>query len=166
MKETATAEYELYYENDVMARLRWVKAQGSMAMGEAAGARWSFKRVGFFATRISVRYEGSDADLALFTANWKGDGSVTVTGNGDFAWKSTSFWKANYALTDKAGNVVLSIIHDDCVSPDVAKLTLGSGAVNTTIGTLLACLAMYVGLLAIEDGEEAGAVAVLMASIG
>jgi hypothetical protein len=59
---------ELRSGGEVLATLRWANACGSLATGEAAEGRWTFKRVGFFRTRITVRSAGTDFEIAEMTA--------------------------------------------------------------------------------------------------
>jgi hypothetical protein len=60
--------FELRSGRETLATLRWQTACGSLAAGEAAEGRWTFKRVGFFRTRITVRAAGSDLDMAEMSA--------------------------------------------------------------------------------------------------
>ena len=59
------AEYQLIADGKALASLRWEKALGSLARAEAADGRWTFKRVGFLRPRVTVRAEGSVADVAM-----------------------------------------------------------------------------------------------------
>lgn len=156
--------YELWGGQDLLARLSWTKESGSLAIGESARNVWSFKRIGFFATQVSVRVEGTEDTVAVFSPNWRGDGKVTLSDNRLFVWKSTVFWKANYQLTDESGTEVLSIKHSNSISPDTAEVRLGPVGIDNATLALLVMLAMYVGLLAIRDGADSAAmVAVLVA---
>jgi hypothetical protein len=156
--------YELWGGQDLLARLKWTKDSGSLAIGESAQNVWSFKRIGFFATQVSVRVEGTEDTVAMFSPNWRGDGKVTLSDNRGFVWKSTAFWKANYLLTDESGTVIFSIKHSSSISPDTAEVRLGPARVDNSTLALLVMLAMYVGVLAIQDGaDSATMVAVLVA---
>nr|MBN2278759.1 hypothetical protein [candidate division Zixibacteria bacterium] len=158
LKGISPAAYELYHGHDLLARLCWTKPCGSLATGESTNGTWSLKRIGFFATQVSIRREGSESDLGLFTPNWKGDGNVTIEGGKTFHWKSDSFWKANFTLTDEAGNVVLSMGHGGFATLEMAQITIGSSKIDNSTLTLLAILAMYVGVLAMEDGASMTAI--------
>ena len=147
-----------------LGHLRWEKGGGSLAVGETAHGSWSFKRVGFFATRVSVRPLGSESEIALFSPGWKGDGEVLLKGGKRLLWKSTSFWKADYPLTDEAGNIVLSSHASGSITPQTATVTLGPHAVDPATLSMLVILAMYVGVLAMsDDADTAAMVAVLVA---
>lgn len=156
--------YELWGGSDLLARLSWTKESGSLALGESANNVWSFKRIGFFATQVSVRVEGTEDTVAVFSPNWRGDGKVALSDKRVFIWKSTAFWKANYLLTDESGTEVLSIKHNSSISPDRAGVQLGPARLDNATLVLLIMLAMYVGVLAIQDDADSTAmVAVLVA---
>lgn len=65
---SAPRRFELRSGREVLATLHWHNPGGSLATAEAAEGRWTFKRVGFFRTRITVRVAGSDHDVAEMTA--------------------------------------------------------------------------------------------------
>lgn len=48
------------------AALQWASPFGTRANAQTAGGSWSFKRVGFWVPKVSVRLAGSDMNLALF----------------------------------------------------------------------------------------------------
>jgi hypothetical protein len=57
-------EYELRVGDDVAATLRFRSGFGSMAAGESADGRWTFKRVGFWHPQVTVRAHGAETDNA------------------------------------------------------------------------------------------------------
>ncbi|MBN2227693.1 MAG: hypothetical protein JW763_10045 [candidate division Zixibacteria bacterium] len=163
LKGTSCITYELYHENDPVARLYWTKPLGSLAIGESANGKWTFKRIGFFATPVSIRKEDAVSDFGLFNPNWKGDGYVTLEGGKTFYWKSNSFWKSNVILTDDAGNAVLTMNHNGTASLEMAQIITGSSKTDSATLTLLAILAIYVGVLAMQD--DGASLAAIIAAV-
>jgi hypothetical protein len=69
--------YELRAGDDLVATLRFRSAFGSFATAETAEDCWTFKRVGFWKTHVTVRRCGADEDLAVFHNNtWNGGGTM------------------------------------------------------------------------------------------
>ena len=86
--------YQLVENDEVFARLSFPKVFGSFAIAEAAGGTWTFKRVGFWHTRATVRKEGADTDLAVFEHNtWSGGGTLTLA-DGRKIQITTNFWQS------------------------------------------------------------------------
>ena len=54
-------EYELHAEGELLATLEFRSSFGSLATAMCADGCWTFKRVGFFQTKVSIRPCGSDS---------------------------------------------------------------------------------------------------------
>ncbi len=61
--------WELRAGDALLLRLEWVAERGSLARARSAGGRWTLKRVGFLAPRITARAEGAAANVAVLTAH-------------------------------------------------------------------------------------------------
>ena len=59
--QSARRAYQLLSRGQEIASLRFEKTCGSLATGTQDQDRWTFKRTGFFAPRITVRTNSSDA---------------------------------------------------------------------------------------------------------
>ncbi|MFL6293695.1 MAG: hypothetical protein ACJ759_22610 [Thermoanaerobaculia bacterium] len=57
-------EYELRADGEVAATLRFRSSCSSLATAESADGCWTFKRVGFWQNRMTVRACGSEAEIA------------------------------------------------------------------------------------------------------
>ena len=77
--------FELRIGDEVLATLRWETNFGSLATAETAEGRWTFKRVGFWRPKVTVRAAGSDADLAVFEPRWTGSGTLTLASGHSYA---------------------------------------------------------------------------------
>jgi hypothetical protein len=62
-------EYELRSGDECVARLKFRSSFGSYATAESNEGHWTFKRVGFWQTKVTIRARDSDADLAVFKNN-------------------------------------------------------------------------------------------------
>jgi hypothetical protein len=97
--------YELRTEDDLLATLCFESAFGSLATVETADGSWTFKRVGFFKPRVTVRESGAEVDLVVYTPRWTGsEGTLEFAGGRTFQWRSTNFWATRYEIGDASGN--------------------------------------------------------------
>ena len=77
--------YELRANAELAGTLGFRSAFGTFATGESGDGCWTFKRVGFFQTRATIRVCGEADDLAIFRNNtWSGGGTLEVRGGEKF----------------------------------------------------------------------------------
>jgi hypothetical protein len=70
-------DYELRSDADLLATLTFRNMFGTFATAESADGCWTFKRVGFWQNRASIRACGSDTDVAVFKNNtWDRGGTL------------------------------------------------------------------------------------------
>jgi hypothetical protein len=100
-------EYELQAGQELTARLRFRSSFGSFATAESADGCWTFKRVGFFQTHVSIRRCGDETDLAVFRNNtWKGGGTLEFP-SGFRYLATTNFWQTHLDFqTENGGSLV------------------------------------------------------------
>jgi hypothetical protein len=100
-------EYELQDGGEVVATLRFRSSFGSFATAESADGCWTFKRVGFWKTRVTVRASGSESDIASFRNNtWKHGGTLELP-DGRAYPANTNFWMTEYEFTTQSGEPLL-----------------------------------------------------------
>ncbi len=98
--------YELQSGTDVVATLTFRSAFGTMAEARSADGSWTFKRVGFWQTRATVRREDESHDLAVFEHNtWKGGGTLRIAG-GPEVLITTNFWQSRIEFQLPDGDVL------------------------------------------------------------
>ena len=86
--------YQLSDGQTTVAQLSFPRRFGSFARAETATGTFTFKRIGFWHTRATVRREGADTDLAVFEHNtWSGGGTLTLA-DGRVIRISTNFWQS------------------------------------------------------------------------
>src|SRR5262249_7418034 len=72
-------DFELKDGEATVARLSFRSLFGSYATAEVAEGSWTFKRVGFWQTYVSIRVAGSDAEIAGFrNSTWKFGGTLEL----------------------------------------------------------------------------------------
>jgi hypothetical protein len=88
-------EYNLYTgeSEEVVSTLKFRSSFGSLATAECADGCWTFKRVGFFQTRVTVRRCDSDEEIASFRNNTWTSGGILELPDGRTYRASTDFWK-------------------------------------------------------------------------
>jgi hypothetical protein len=59
-------EFELRADDETAATLRFRSSLGSLATAESGDGCWTFKRVGFWRTRVTIRACDGETDLAVF----------------------------------------------------------------------------------------------------
>jgi hypothetical protein len=88
-------DYELRSGSELVATLSLRSAFGTLAHAQSADGSWTFKRVGFWQTRATVREDGAARDLASFEHNtWRGGGTLRFA-DGRSLLVTTNFWQTH-----------------------------------------------------------------------
>lgn len=90
-------EYELRAGDEILATLRFKSSLGTLAAAEAAEGAWTFKRAGFWQTRITVRPRDGEREIAAFRPEWTGNGVLTLEGGRIYRWAGANFWRTHHA---------------------------------------------------------------------
>lgn len=99
--------FELHAGEELAATLRFRSSFGSLATGESADGCWTFKRAGFFQTRLTIRACGEETDIAVFRNNtWSGGGTLELPG-GRKLLATTNFWQTNLEFKTESGETLL-----------------------------------------------------------
>jgi len=100
-------EYELRAGDELVATTRFRSSFGSFAEAESAEGRWTFKRVGFWRTKATIRVSDSDVDLATFKNNtWSGGGTLE-TRDGQVLRATTNFWQTALDFETEDGQTLI-----------------------------------------------------------
>jgi hypothetical protein len=83
--------YELRAGAEVVATVRCAQWWGAPAVVEAGDSCWTFRRVGFWHPRVTVRVVGSETDLATFHARGMGRGMLDLSPTRRFQRVATIF---------------------------------------------------------------------------
>jgi hypothetical protein len=101
-------EYELQADGVVAATLRFRSSFGSFATAASAEGIWTFKRVGFWHTKATVRANGAPADLAAFKNNtWSGGGTLELSDGRKYP-ANTNFWATQYEFKRETGEPLIT----------------------------------------------------------
>ena len=101
-------EYEMRTgDGELAATLRFRSSCGSFATADSADGCWTFKRVGFWKTRVTARVCGSDDDIAIFQNNtWSGGGTLELS-NGQTFRATTNSWQTKFGFETEAGEQLI-----------------------------------------------------------
>ncbi len=81
---------------------------GSFATAASAEGTWTFKRVGFWQTKVTIRASGAETDLAVFKNNtWSAGGTLELL-DGRRYLANTNFWATQYEFKTEAGEALIS----------------------------------------------------------
>ena len=102
----AALDYELQLGDVSIATLRFRSSWGTLATAESGDGCWTFKRVGFLQTRVTIRrcnQVESEADTALFRNNsWTGGGTLELPDGREYRANS-NFWMTKFGFTTAGG---------------------------------------------------------------
>ena len=94
-------------DGELAALLHFRSSFGSFATAESADDCWTFKRIGFFQTKVTIRACGSDHDIAIFKNNtWSGGGTLQLADGGTFQ-AATNFWQTKFAFETESGEKLI-----------------------------------------------------------
>ena len=100
-------EYELRAGAELAATLKFRSSFGSFATGESADGCWTFKRVGFWQTKATVRLCESDSDIATFKNNtWSGGGTLELSDRRTFP-ATTNLWQTKFGFNNESGETLI-----------------------------------------------------------
>jgi hypothetical protein len=99
--------YELRLGDMVIAELSFRSMWGSLVRAESGDGCWSFKRVGFFKPRITVRLWDSEQDIALFYPNTWSAGGTLVLPDGRNYKVSTNFWHSKVEFSNEVEGTLI-----------------------------------------------------------
>jgi hypothetical protein len=161
--KTFQNRYELRSGDSLFASLEFPKVFGSLANAVSAEERWSFKRVGFFSTRITVRKEGEETDLAVYHPKWTGtEGSLQFASGAVYTWKVANFWATQFVWLAGEQQIILFRpgVEDSSMSDwfkTQARVEILPAASGVKESSLLILLGWYLMILKQEDDAAATA---------
>lgn len=155
--------YELRVGEEVIATLRWQK--GSLAEAAAAEDHWTFKRADFWHPRVTVRTPGSDADLAIFHANWAGGGLLELPQGRRLRWGAANFWRSEWAWQDADGSPLVRFSGGQRHTSVEGHVELAPASAALPDLALLVLLGWYLLLLhARDESDSTGAIVAVIGS--
>jgi hypothetical protein len=101
--------YELRAGAEVLARLRWSKIVGSLALAEAGGNAWTLKRTGFLKPQVTLRKKDAQANLAVFTPDWHGTGQVAFVDGHKYEWARRESSDGEWVFSNPFGEELIQV---------------------------------------------------------
>ncbi len=148
--------YELSQGDKAYAHLTWQKFGGSQAIGESPAGNFSLKRVGFFATRVSIRTTDSDSEIGYFYPGMLGGGRIEMRDGRSWKIKATGLFQARYDITDQNDRLVLNLKIKGFGSG--AEILFSEPYPDEKTAYMLAIISWYVSILASEDASAVTAI--------
>ncbi len=145
--------YEIHAGEELIATLSFDSPFGGGATGLLRGDSWTFKRAGFFTSRIAIRKATSEFDDAVYeNRRWSRGGTLTLSGGQTY---SVSFarWGTGLQVCTDAGETVITFgpagIFGGAIDIDVKR--------RTPDLPLLLLLGCYLAAVTLEESESAAA---------
>lgn len=96
-----SAAFELKSNEELLATLKFSNAFGTLATGECADGAWTFKRIGFLNTHVSIRIAGTENDIAVYrNSTWSQGGTLELP-DGRRYKANSNFWHSQFEFTGK-----------------------------------------------------------------
>ncbi len=148
-------EYELHAENDeVIASLKFKSSFGSFATAECADGCWTFKRVGFWQTRATIRRCDTEEEIATFRHNtWAGGGTLEFP-DGRKLLATTNFWQTKLEIKTEAGDWLIHL-HTDGFLKMSATVEINPDAKAMAELPWLVMLSFYLAVMMYMDASAA-----------
>jgi len=143
--------YELRSGDALIGHLQFEKSCGSLASAEVNSQKWTFKRVGFLAPRVTVRSPNVEADLAVFRPHWGGGGTLDFADGHQAQWRCVNFWRSQWAFVVNEDRIVVRFSHREGFFKASAQLECDPASAALPELPLLAVLGWYLIILAAED---------------
>lgn len=150
-------EYELLAGEDLVAALRFRSAWGTLATAQSADGCWTFKRVGFFQTRITIRPCDSENELAVFRNNtWSSGGTLELPAGRKYL-ASSNFWATQYDFRTEEGTPMIHFQQEGILNLST-RITLLPEASNIPELPWMTLLGWYLVIM-MQNDASAGATA-------
>ncbi len=147
--------FELHSGDEVFGTLVW--ARMSLATCETADGSWTFKREGFWHPRITVRLVGSDDNVALFSPNWGGGGTLDIVGRQQLRFGSANFWRSQWDWFDAADKPLVHFKSRQGLFKLEGQVEIEPQAIASPDVPLLVALGWYLLVLFARDAAASSA---------
>lgn len=152
-------EYELRSGEALVGTLKFRSAWGTLATAESGDGCWTFKRIGFWQRKVSVRVCGSDVDLAVFTNDtWTNGGTLEFHGR---EYQATTNWWQTKLLFQIEEDKPLVRFHYGGVFRRSADVEITPAAREIEDVPILVMLGWYLAIM-LDMDSSAGAVVATM----
>jgi len=154
---TFKLEYSLLSGDQEAANLQFRSAFGSFATARSADGCWTFKRVGFFQTRVTIRDCNSEADIAVFHNNtWTSGGSLELLDGRRYP-ASTNFWQTQFEFRTEQGEQLIQYTKIGGFFHSSAQVLILPAAIAIPELPWMVILGWYLAILMQQDAAAAAA---------
>jgi hypothetical protein len=150
-------QYELHAGNDVAATLRFRSSFGTFATAESADDCWTFKRVGFFQTRVTVRACGAETEIAVFKNNTWTSGGTLHFPDGHAFRATTNFWQTKFEFQTEQGEALVEFRRGGVLHLS-ARVQVRPSVLRTADVPLMVMLGWYLIVMMAQDAAVAAVV--------
>lgn len=104
-------EFDLHADGTLVATLKFRSMLGTFATAESGDGCWTFKRIGFWQNKATIRNCGSDTDLAVFQNNTWSSGGTLEFPDGLKARATTNLWMTKPEFRTEGGQPLVRLDH-------------------------------------------------------
>lgn len=150
-----TQAFELRDADELVATLEFRSLLGTLATARSSAGAWTFKRVGFWQTRATVRAEGHEEDLAVFEPHtWSDGGTLTLAG-GRTLKVTTNLWQSKIECLGDGEELIFRYDTSGFIR-DEASLSVSHSALTMPELPWLVCFGWY--LVVSMHGDSAAVI--------
>jgi hypothetical protein len=129
--------YELQRGDESVATLFFRSAFGSFATVRTADGAWTFKRIGFWQTRATVRAEDGLTELAVFEPKtWSGGGTLRLA-TGESILVTTNLWQSKIEFLTAEHRVLFRYLTEGFLRQNAQLEVLPDGKTRPDLPWLL-----------------------------
>lgn len=150
-------EYDLQAAGARLATLRFRSSLGSLATAECGAGCWTFKRVGFWQTKATIRECGAGRDLAVFRNNTWENGGTLVLADGRQYPANTNFWMTEFEFASEAGASLVQYLQIGGLLHLSARVLIQPAAADLAELPWLVALGCYLIVMLHQDSAAAAA---------
>ncbi len=151
-------EYELLDGDMLVGTLRFRSSFGTLATGECADGSWTFKRVGFWKTRVSIRQSGSENDIASFANSTWSNGGTLEFPDGRRYPADSNFWMTRYAFNTEQEMPLVTFEKIGGILHISSNVIIHESARHLTELPFMVMLGWYLTIMMHNDSATAAAV--------
>jgi hypothetical protein len=169
----AALAYELRHGDELVGRLRFRSSLGTLATAESGDGCWTFKRIGFLQTRVTIRTCTAEAaasaaeistaktaaantptaNAAVFRNNsWTGGGTLELPDGREYRANS-NFWMTKFGFTTTDGHPLVAYQQIGGLLKLSSTVEIDPGAATIPELPWLVMLGWYLAVLLLRDAS-------------
>jgi hypothetical protein len=154
--QSGATAYELRSDGHLIATLRFKSMWGTLATAESGDGCWTFKRVGFWQSKASIRVCGTGIDVAAFRNNTWASGGTLEFPDGRRYRATTNFWMTRLAFQTEVDEPVVHFRYGGLFRRS-ADVEMSPSTSTVSDVALLVLFGWYLAIMLESDAAAAGA---------